>query len=174
MRIPVKKVGDLCRHCKTPVILKESRFRKEKLNKPYYYTAYLLCPYCRAMYMQDEFKVINQERIAKKIRARDRLRYSQIQGPITKEKYRLYRESPIWQNRKKTFWETHKKVCYCCEGVATEIHHNKYENIGREKNRDLVPLCRDCHQAVTDMVIRKEAKLINAHVIYRQLLALKI
>lgn len=56
--IKVEEEGDLCRHCKTPVILKESKFKQSKLKKPYYYTAYYYCPKCKAMYMNDKFKVM--------------------------------------------------------------------------------------------------------------------
>lgn len=55
----ILKVGNLCRHCKTPVIYKESKFNKKKLKKSYYYTGYFYCPNCKAMYMAEEFKIYN-------------------------------------------------------------------------------------------------------------------
>lgn len=61
MKRPVKHEGDLCRHCDTPVFLKESKFHPSKLDKPYYYNAYLRCPNCLAMYMLERFKVINKK-----------------------------------------------------------------------------------------------------------------
>ena len=60
-KIPVDKEGDLCRHCNTPVVLKTSKFNKKKLKKAYYYTAYLQCPTCKAMYMNDRWKVVNEK-----------------------------------------------------------------------------------------------------------------
>ena len=53
----VEKEGDKCRHCGTPVILKASKFKENKLRKPYYYTHTLRCPKCKAIYLRDEYKV---------------------------------------------------------------------------------------------------------------------
>lgn len=56
------KEGSRCRHCKTKIILKEARFKKSKLKKPYYYVAYYYCPNCKAMYMNDKFKIFTGEK----------------------------------------------------------------------------------------------------------------
>ena len=51
--------GGKCRKCGGKIALKESRFKKEKLNKPYYYNAYYRCRKCGTFFMSDKFKVIN-------------------------------------------------------------------------------------------------------------------
>jgi hypothetical protein len=56
----IKAVGDLCRNCGTPVILKKFKFNYKKLKKRYYYTACYFCPRCKTDYFSDEFKVINK------------------------------------------------------------------------------------------------------------------
>jgi ribonuclease HI len=49
-----------CRHCGSPLIIKQTRRTPEQLTKQYYYTAYRLCPKCGRMYHSDEFKVVNE------------------------------------------------------------------------------------------------------------------
>lgn len=88
--------------------------------------------------------------------------------------YNGYLHSNLWKGRKGSYWATHRKICFCCAGPATELHHCSYNRLGREKDKDLVPLCRNCHEHITDMVYNKEAKLEEAHVIYKGLLELRI
>lgn len=54
----IKKEGDLCRNCRTPVVLKRPKERKIKENQSYYYEWYLYCPNCRNLYMVEEAKRI--------------------------------------------------------------------------------------------------------------------
>lgn len=53
------KEGDLCTKCDTPVEFKESKFKPQKLKKPYYFTHYLICPKCKTFYMNDKYKILN-------------------------------------------------------------------------------------------------------------------
>jgi uncharacterized protein with PIN domain len=53
----IEKEGDLCRLCNTPVVLRQSPFKKSKLKKAYYYTAYYYCPKCEQRYYDEKFKV---------------------------------------------------------------------------------------------------------------------
>jgi 5-methylcytosine-specific restriction endonuclease McrA len=154
------------------VIKRESKFNKTKLTKPYYYTAYLWCPYCQTMYMRDDYKVINWELKEKKNKERARKRYEHLDGQITKEKYQLYRNSPIWKNRRNAFIERHP-FCFVCGIQATEVHHNSYDRLGREKARDLVAMCHECHFAAHDLIKAGKAIRLNAHIIYKSLYMVK-
>lgn len=58
-KVKMENVGDLCRVCKTPIVLKKSKFNQKKLAKPYYYTAYFYCQKCRRKYMSEKFKIVN-------------------------------------------------------------------------------------------------------------------
>lgn len=58
MKIKIKEVGDICRHCGTPVVLKESD--KLKKGKPCTYTHYLWCFVCKAIYFVPEYKLNKQ------------------------------------------------------------------------------------------------------------------
>ena len=53
--------GTLCRKCKTPVILKDIKFKESKLKKPYYFTAYYYCPKCRTRYLSEKYQVYNKD-----------------------------------------------------------------------------------------------------------------
>jgi len=48
--------GQPCRHCGTPVVKRAPRQRKLKEGQTYYFTWYLYCPGCKAMYMLEEAK----------------------------------------------------------------------------------------------------------------------
>ena len=49
--------GDKCKTCGIPVVLKESKFKKEKLQKRYYYTHVLWCWKCKKMYISEKYRV---------------------------------------------------------------------------------------------------------------------
>lgn len=87
--------------------------------------------------------------------------------------YSDYLKSSWWKKRRKAFWLKFRKICFCCGGKANQIHHCSYKNKGQEKDEDLVAICGDCHNAVTDMVFLKEAKLKEAHIIQQKLKSLE-
>jgi hypothetical protein len=50
-----KKVGDLCRHCNTRLVRRETK--KSNPTSKYYYAWYLYCNTCRRLYHVDEAKI---------------------------------------------------------------------------------------------------------------------
>lgn len=50
---------NICKNCGTELIEKATKRTAEQLKKPYYYTAYYLCPRCHKLYHNEKFKVIN-------------------------------------------------------------------------------------------------------------------
>jgi len=96
---------------------------------------------------------------------------------VKKYKYTEYQEylrSEHWKKRRKEYWKTHKSYCFCCNGYATELHHNNYSRLGKEKDEDLVPICRNCHEECHNLIINNEdIKLKNAHIVRKQLLGLE-
>lgn len=182
----INNEGDPCRQCGKPVIKRISEFNEKKLKKSYFYTAYYWCSKCNALYMHDKFKIVNKkewqslktidkpvEKLAKSIRTRRNKKSTKVK-PRGKEEYKKYLKSSHWKNRRKEFWETHRKICYCCDGVANQIHHCYYGNLGKEKDKDLVPICGSCHEYITEMVYRGEMQLRDAHEIYKKILLLQI
>lgn len=55
-KIIVKREGDCCKKCNTPVIKKSPKKKKIKSNQTYYYEYYLFCPSCKTMYMVEDGK----------------------------------------------------------------------------------------------------------------------
>jgi len=55
-KVKIRKEGDLCRDCNTPVIKKIPKRRKLKPNQVYYFEYYMSCPSCNQMYHIEEAK----------------------------------------------------------------------------------------------------------------------
>jgi ribonuclease HI len=50
-----------CRKCGAKLIEKQTKRTAEQLKKPYYYTAYYLCPSCNKLYHDEKFRVTNAQ-----------------------------------------------------------------------------------------------------------------
>lgn len=61
--------------------------------------------------------------------------------------YTDYLASLEWQQKREAFLEFRPR-CENCGNIATQVHHKNYENVGREKLRDLMAVCKKCHQKV--------------------------
>jgi hypothetical protein len=82
-----------------------------------------------------------------------------LEAVLNKEEYQIYLKSPHWIGlRNDLRGRDEYKSCFICNYKPYELeeetddyvqkivlHHCTYENIGREKDSDLVPLCEDCH-----------------------------
>lgn len=170
MKQKVTKIGDKCRHCQTPVIKRNVKLTPERLLKKYYYTAFLQCPFCKAMYMQEEFKIINygNTKTDKWLKRKQRFKELDHGEKTRKSCYKNYLESVLWKNKRAEILKTNPS-CYCCEGKVDNIHHRNYANIGRESKRDLIPLCFYCHQEVHKLIINKKIDLYYAHEEYKKI-----
>lgn len=63
--------------------------------------------------------------------------------------YHTYIQSEAWWKRRTKYFETHRKACNKCNKTSIIVlHHIKYRKAeyGKEKDVDLVALCRECHQ----------------------------
>lgn len=52
-----------------------------------------------------------------------------------------------WQSVRKTALKKADYKCQACSGNDTKlhVHHNSYENLGEERDSDLIVLCENCH-----------------------------
>ena len=88
--------------------------------------------------------------LAMQFRRRDKKRE---EGPRCVLFYRDYITSELWEERKRQYFERYAKACKICGSTTyVQLNHIKYGNYGQERDRDLVPLCRDHHQALHDMI----------------------
>lgn len=57
-----------------------------------------------------------------------------------------------WREKKIKFFNKYGKKCFACNSFKNiNVHHLTYRNIGKEKDEDLVVLCRCCHEEYHDM-----------------------
>lgn len=63
--------------------------------------------------------------------------------------YHTYIRSQKWARRRARYFRRH---AYCCTICGTdrrvELHHHTYQRLGRERDKDLVPLCGIHHKGV--------------------------
>lgn len=59
--------------------------------------------------------------------------------------HNVYLKSAEWKHKRDLLMEFYKNKCQKCDSKASDIHHLTYDNIFKEKFKDLIPLCRDCH-----------------------------
>ncbi len=77
--------------------------------------------------------------------------------------YAAYLKSDHWLHFRERYFAKHKKVCYCCAKDARDLHHTTYEFIGKERLKDVKPLCRDCHDKVHTLIKKHRVPLSEAH-----------
>lgn len=69
------------------------------------------------------------------------------------ESYRnVYLQSPEWKLKRKLVLERDNYICQACRvNGATDVHHITYGMIGNEPLFNLISVCRNCHNAITEM-----------------------
>jgi hypothetical protein len=58
------------------------------------------------------------------------------------------------------------KRCWCCgewNRYYLVLHHVSYENLGEERDADVLTLCKWCHEHCHELIYRNKATLTNAH-----------
>jgi 5-methylcytosine-specific restriction endonuclease McrA len=68
------------------------------------------------------------------------------------DRYDFYKRTIEWQQRRKLVLKRCHGICEAC-GIrtATEVHHLTYRHVFSEPLFDLVGVCRECHEALTEM-----------------------
>jgi hypothetical protein len=63
--------------------------------------------------------------------------------------YKEYLRTPHWKRRRQHALRAAGYRCQACSNSLAhlDVHHNTYENLGEELDRDLIVLCRECHEA---------------------------
>jgi len=64
---------------------------------------------------------------------------------------RIYLASKRWQEKRQKILKRDDHICQGCGAKKRlEIHHISYRKLGHEPLKDLITLCRDCHQKQHD------------------------
>jgi 5-methylcytosine-specific restriction endonuclease McrA len=80
----------------------------------------------------------------------DNCRAERSNGRVwSKDTYAEYLKSPQWQERRKRALRLADGRCQVCSNPARDVHHNTYERLGRELDRDLIAVCGRCHDMIT-------------------------
>lgn len=65
--------------------------------------------------------------------------------------YKQYLKTHHWQAIRKQAIEYAEYKCQLCNNSKNlDVHHNTYENLWNEKLRDLIVLCKKCHNLFHD------------------------
>jgi hypothetical protein len=74
-----------------------------------------------------------------------------------RRRYADYMRNREWQQRRRAWLRTfrrrhgHDPTCAVCDRPWTldhDLHHVSYDNLGAERDEDLLPACRGCHEAL--------------------------
>lgn len=65
-----------------------------------------------------------------------------------REAYRNYIKSNEWREKSKAVRGVYTKCWECGSTKNLQVHHNNYENIGKERLEDLSVVCEECHKAL--------------------------
>lgn len=79
-----------------------------------------------------------------------------------RQRYRELMASAAWRRRRAAWYASHitatgeRPSCTVCRrpwrlGVD-DLHHRSYDRLGAERDADLVPLCRSCHDTVHEVI----------------------
>ena len=89
--------------------------------------------------------------------------------------YYKYLKTGKWKRRRLEYYKTHKKICFCCEERSYVLHHLTYERIGEELDKDLIPLCEECHNEIHTLILNDcQINLANGHEVYKSVLNLEL
>jgi 5-methylcytosine-specific restriction protein A len=62
--------------------------------------------------------------------------------------YSEYLNNPIWKSKRDFYIKRHP-FCEKCKKVnSVLVHHLHYNNVGNESGRDLMALCKKCHNKI--------------------------
>ena len=69
-------------------------------------------------------------------------------GKSVPKDYDKYLRSKHWKKTRKKALERAEYQCQlcACKDAVLDVHHNNYNNVGNEQEKDLIVLCRPCHR----------------------------
>src|SRR3990167_2291428 len=67
-----------------------------------------------------------------------------------------YYQTPHWQNIRKQRLEIDDYICRTCgengKNYSLQVHHVRYNNFTENVEKDLITLCKPCHEAITNII----------------------
>lgn len=77
---------------------------------------------------------------------------SEIQQENFRMEYEAYLQSDDWKRKSDYIKRKHHYKCVLCDKPSKVVHHLTYIRIYLEDERDLIPLCHECHQFVHGLI----------------------
>lgn len=76
--------------------------------------------------------------------------------PKLSEGYTAYMLSPAWQQKRERIIFRDGGQCKACGGRDDlEVHHLTYAHFGKERDSELLTLCKKCHKAAHKTIQKK-------------------
>ena len=68
--------------------------------------------------------------------------------PLSTEQiaHREYLKSATWKDIRERVLSRDRNKCVKCGNPGSDVHHKTYKRWGNEKTKDLITLCRVCHE----------------------------
>lgn len=144
---------------------RHERITPQLLRKKYLYTEWHVCScgYIKLPELKEGkviiidledhelVKVEGKSKTSLKVEARvKRLlnKKAKVRNTDPNSKYNKYINSKEWKEVKRKYFEKHDKECVRCYSTDDiHLHHIVYKNLGKEKDKDLAPICKKCHLA---------------------------
>ena len=79
-------------------------------------------------------------------------------GKEARERYRRYLQSDAWKAKRKSVLQVAGFRCCRCGAPVTEVHHETYKRIYKERLSDLTALCSKCHEAAHTRAPKRNKK----------------
>lgn len=154
--------------CEHPMDKRELRYKKDSLGRLSYVMQCLCCGVAatsalKHSFAQDKTFILPfDEDLADSYFKQRRERYEQLCNEentkhTNKEtdwftKYNNYLRSPEWQARRQKVLIRDKYLCQAClEKNATQVHHLSYDHVFNEPLFELVAVCKECHDKLTQL-----------------------
>ena len=159
----------ICKKCggKTKERIRR-KITKKHLKKKYIFIRWRLCVSCGQLYFNKDDKIfidldnyLNKDLVQTKSDNLEKLKTMP---------YQSYLKSGWWKQRRKAFYMNNEKKCFCCGEKSELLHHITYERKGEEKDKDLKPMCSNCHKEIHKLIISGKAKLEKAHHVYKKMI----
>lgn len=78
------------------------------------------------------------------------------------KKYQKYLDSPQWKSKRMRVLKRDKFRCQRCKKArATQVHHRTYIRLYKEKLKDLVAICKTCHEEIHGIKPEKKSLISN-------------
>lgn len=92
--------------------------------------------------------------------------------------YQYFLNSSQWKKKRNRILQGRGNTCFICQEQSEfiHIHHAKYGEWGKEKDKDLIVLCEDCHltlHAILDIYGKRAKPLSNLHIRMRKNIKLR-